>query len=61
MNSGSGNQVFVDFVKKVNSETTIEFDYFHFLDHLSNNKIDKDGLLKVLKESKFILISIKRK
>jgi len=51
MNNGNGNQIFVDFVKKVHKESRVEFDYFHFLDHISNNKIDKEGLTKLLKES----------
>jgi hypothetical protein len=49
--SNTGEKVFLDFIKQVNKQNTLEFDYFHFLEHLSTNKIDKDGILNLLKES----------
>ncbi len=50
MNS-EGTEMFVKFVKSV-PEGLTSFDYFHLLDHLSQNKLDKDLIAAIFCESK---------
>jgi hypothetical protein len=47
----SGENIFAEFVKNT-PEGLSEFDYFHLLDHISQNKIDKDLIAAIFCESK---------
>ena len=49
----SGESVFADFVKNT-PEGISNFDYFNLLDHISQNKIDKDLIAAIFCESKII-------
>ncbi len=46
-----GENIFTEFVKTT-PEGISEFDYFHLLDHISQNKIDKDLIAAIFCESK---------
>lgn len=49
----NGIKVFLDFVKSV-PEDESTFDYFSLLDHISQNKLDRDNINNLLAESKLI-------
>jgi len=50
-NKSQGVEKFVQFVKAV-PEGLTDFDYFHLLDHISTNKLDKDLIAAIFCESK---------
>ena len=47
----TGENIFAEFVKST-QEGISDFDYFHLLDHISQNKIDKDLIAAIFCESK---------
>jgi hypothetical protein len=50
MESSEGEGKFVNFVKNI-PEGLSSFDYFTLLDHFSKNKIDKETIMTIMRES----------
>jgi hypothetical protein len=50
----NGKEVFTTFVKNT-PEGVTDFDYFTLLDHISQNKIDRDLIAAIFCESKYKL------
>ncbi len=53
-NDKNGKEKFVEFVNKV-PEGLSNFDYFYLLEHISQNKIDKDLIAAIFCESNKLL------
>ena len=49
-NKESGVEKFSYFLKSIQTENT-KFDYFNLLEHLSTNKIDKERITNIFRES----------
>lgn len=49
-NPNNGVKIFLDFVKSV-PEGASTFDYFSLLDHISQNKLDREKINNLLAES----------
>ena len=56
----NGTELFVNFVQNV-PEDAINFDYFNLLDHISQNKIDKDLIAAIFCESIFLFHNLGNK
>ncbi len=52
-NKTLGVEVFKEFIKNSSDENP-HFDYFILLDHLSQNKLDKDLIAAIFRESNFL-------